>query len=154
MTEGRDEKTGRPPLPHDPELMDQIFKRIGTGRSVRDVMRDEDITIGRDTFYKWLSENEVFADQYARASEERADSVFEEMFEIADDGSNDWMERKRQDGSVEEVINHEHIQRSKLRIDTRKWALARMAPKKYGDKLDLNHGGKVTVNLQGDDADL
>ena len=57
--------------------------------------------------------------------------------DIADDGSNDWVERKNADGSTTEVVNGEHIQRSRVRIDARKWLLSKLAPKKYGDKLEF-----------------
>ena len=65
----------------------------------------------------------------------QADHFADEIIEIADDASNDWMERERKDGSTEAVLNYEHVQRSRLRIDARKWLMARMAPKKYGDKI-------------------
>ena len=59
------------------------------------------------------------------------------MFEIADDGTNDWMERQTRGGEMKVVGAHEHIDRSRLRVDTRKWALARMSPKKYGDQVAM-----------------
>ena len=68
--------------------------------------------------------------------------MFEEMLEIADDGSNDWMERTGKDGETgDKVVDHEHVSRSKLRVDTRKWMLARMAPKKYGDATNIKLSG-------------
>src|SRR5258708_7552309 len=33
------------------------------------------------------------------------------------------------------IVDHENIQRSRLRVDARKWAAARLAPKKYGDHI-------------------
>lgn len=79
--------------------------------------------------------------QYTRAKEESADAMADEILDIADDGSNDYMtvtygEEER------EVINHEALQRSKLRVDTRKFLMAKMKPKRYGDKLDLTTDGK------------
>jgi hypothetical protein len=122
---------------------DEICRRIAAGESLRSVCRDPKMPTP-ETVRVWLQSRKEFLSQYAHAREEQADAIFEEMFEIADDGSNDWMERQKQDGSTEEVLNHEHVQRSKLRIDTRKWALARMAPRKYGDKLSLEHEGNVS----------
>jgi hypothetical protein len=69
------------------------------------------------------------------------DAIAEEALEIADDGSNDWMERRRKDGSTEEVVNSEHVQRSKLRIETRLKLLAKWSPKRYGDKQTHSSGG-------------
>src|SRR4051794_16693229 len=67
-----------------------------------------------------------------RARAAQADHFADEIIAIADDTSGDWIER---DGEL--MVNHEHIQRSRLRVDARKWLMARMAPKKYGDKVVL-----------------
>jgi len=92
-----------------------------------------------------------FLKQYARAKEESADALAEEMLEIADDGRNDWMARNGgtdDEGNAREntyVLNGEHIQRSRVRIDTRKWLASKLKPKKYGDRVDLtNSDGSLT----------
>src|SRR5258707_6607330 len=72
----------------------------------------------------------IFA-RCTRAREEQADKLFREIIEIADDASGDYVTTS--DG--QEVVNHENIQRSRLRVDARKWAAARLAPKKYGDHI-------------------
>jgi hypothetical protein len=76
-----------------------------------------------------------FRDQYARAKNESADVLVEQMIDIADDGTNDFIETE--DGVK---FNHEHVQRSRLRVDTRKWIASKLKPKKYGERLDMNHG--------------
>lgn len=96
------------------------------------------------TVFRWLVANEPFRDQYTLAREAQADTLFDEMLEIADDGSADYKLTNR-DGGPDVVVDSEHIQRSRLRVDTRKWQASKLAPKKYGDKLDLNHGGEVGV---------
>lgn len=97
-----------------------------------------DLGIDRVAVYADLKADHEFANQYARAAELRADEVFDEMFDIADDGLNDWIEQKGPDGQTRGWIeNGEAINRAKLRIDTRKWALARMNPRKYGEKVQL-----------------
>ena len=68
------------------------------------------------------------------AREMQADYIFEEILEIADDGRNDWMERQQEDGGAVMVLNKEHVNRSRLRIDARKWVLARMNAKQYGER--------------------
>lgn len=129
------------------EICAEICALLADGYSLRSVC-ERDGFPSKSTVFRWLAEKETFRDQYARAMEARADAHFEEMFEIADDASNDWMERKNQDEqSIGWQLNGEHVQRSRLRIDTRKWAIARMNAKKYGDKLDLNHGGNVGLNI-------
>lgn len=92
----------------------------------------------KSTVMRWLASHQEFRDQYACAREAQADYYAEEIIEISDDGTNDWMERKLSDGSSEPVENKDVLARSRLRVDTRKWLMARMAPKKYGDKLDID----------------
>lgn len=119
------------------EQADVICERLAMGESMRSICRDESMP-AMSTVFKWLRENEEFSQQYARAKEESADALFEDLLEIADDGSNDWMERNGADGSNGGwVVNGEHIQRSRLRIDARKWAMSKLKPKKYGEKLQV-----------------
>jgi hypothetical protein len=70
-----------------------------------------------------------FRDQYARAREEQADKLFREIIEIADDASGDYVTTS--DGK--RIVDHENIQRSRLRVDAR---AARLAPRKYGDRIE------------------
>lgn len=114
----------------------QFLERVSTQvRSLENISKDADMP-GKTRIYDELNEDEKFADDYAHAREARADNVFEETFEIADNANNDWMAREGESAGYE--LNGEHVQRSRLRLDQRKWALARMAPKKYGDKLALD----------------
>ena len=53
------------------------------------------------------------------------------------------MVRKRADGSIEDVLDAEHVQRSRLRIDTRKWMAGKLAPKKYGEKIEYELSGQI-----------
>jgi len=123
-----------------PEIKVTILTRIAEGESVRSIARDPEMP-AMSTIFKQLAEDKDFSEQYARACEMRADAHFEEMFEIADDAANDWMEHHAGE-NVGWQVNGEHIQRSRLRIDTRKWALARMNPKKYGDKVQQEVTGR------------
>jgi hypothetical protein len=86
---------------------------------------------------RWLNKHAEFRDQYARAREMQAEHFADEILEIADDGSNDWIERENAAGRVVAAIDHEHIQRSRLRVDARRWLMGKMAPKKYGDKVEV-----------------
>ena len=105
----------------------------------------------RDTVREWLKANPTFAAQYARAKEDYAESVFEEIEEIADDGRNDWIERETKRGTYI-ALNEEALGRSRLRIDARKWMLSKLMPKKYGDRIevDANVQGEVKVTIGGD----
>jgi hypothetical protein len=91
-----------------------------------------------------LSDLHGFGERYARAKEIAAHMLAEEIAEIADDGSRDYT--VTEDGR--EIPDHDHINRSKLRVDSRKWLLSKLLPKKYGDKVDLNLGGQGKENPQ------
>lgn len=88
------------------------------------------------TVYQWVLHKPEFAKKYRAAREMQQERHLEEIKEISDDGSNDTY--LDDDGNPR--TDHDVIARSKLRVDTRKWIMARMSPRKYGDKVDLNHG--------------
>lgn len=119
-----------------------ILSKISVDKmSLRKALENRDTSIlpAPVTFLEWVSKDEQLAKQYAYACEERADAIFDEMFDIADDSSNDI--EVTENGLK---VKHEEIQRSRLRVDTRKWALSKMNPKKYGDasKITLEGGDK------------
>ena len=133
------------------QACDEIIASIAKGKSLIATCRDADDWFPAEaTFRLWCDKDPDLAARYARACEVRADAIFEEIFDIADDNQHDI--RVNADGV--ELLNTDHVQRARLRIDARKWALSKMQPKKYGDKLDVNHGGGLTVTICGDDADL
>lgn len=133
---------GRPTIFNEKMAL-EICTRIASGESLKRICED-DAMPSRDTVHVWLldGKHKEFSDSYEKACNTRAENMFDELVEIADDGSNDYMEVERQDGSVSEVVNTEHIQRSRLRVDTRKWYLSKVLPKKYGEKVDVTSGGE------------
>jgi hypothetical protein len=84
---------------------------------------------------KWAREIPAFTEQYTKARKDLLEYWAEEILDIADDGSNDWIKREKEEGRIETVVDSEHINRSRLRVDTRKWLLSKLDAKKYGDKL-------------------
>ena len=116
------------------EKFNEICKLIAQeGMSLRSVLLSSDMPAAI-TFYKWLDKDENKAKQYTRACENRADYFADEILEISDEQNADTYVddtgRVVTDGSV--------IQRSRLKVDTRKWLMSKMQPKKYGDKLDMS----------------
>jgi hypothetical protein len=89
-------------------------------------------------FFKWLREKPEFSQQYTRAKAEQADTLIEEILDIADCTKFD----KTIDENGKVITDHEHITRSRLRVDTRKWVAGKMKPKKYGEKLILDEDSK------------
>lgn len=121
------------------------------GYSIRKIFRVDNPnkpSINRDTFYEWLKENKEFSDQYARACEERSEVMFEEILDIVDCEDNDVTEIDM-DGITISRVNHDVIQRDRLRFDARKWILSKMNPKKYGDKIEVDSTikGEITNNV-------
>jgi hypothetical protein len=124
------------------ETADSICARLCNGESLREICRSEGMP-DKATVMRWLHAQPSFRDQYARAKETGIESIAEDILDIADDARNDWMKRNGADEEAAWVFNGEAARRSQIRIDSRKWLLSKLAPKKYGDKLDLNHGGEV-----------
>jgi len=138
--------TGRPSSFRQ-ELADEICERLSKGEPLEKICRDARMPSSR-TVLRWKGADKEFCDQYACAREEGFDALAVECLEIADDGTNDTYV----DDNGNKRVDADVIQRSKLRIETRLKLLAKWSPKRYGDKLDLNHGGQgdnpVNMNWQ------
>jgi hypothetical protein len=137
---------GRPSI-FSEELAIKICEEIATSsKSLRTICAQDDFPSVR-TVLTWLAEGDKkdgkeefrqFLHQYTRAREMQADVLADEMIEIADD-------RK---GDEKSFVGINRIHRDKLRIESRKWIASKLKPKKYGDKIDLNHSGEVEVVKQ------
>ena len=116
------------------EIAGEICQRIAEGESLRSICARDDMP-AQSTVFRWLADDEraSFRERYARAREAQADTIFDEILDIADDARNDWMLRRGDDDAGWQA-NGEHIQRSRLRIDARRWMAGKLRPKVYGDK--------------------
>lgn len=104
--------------------------------------------VGVQTVLDWTEANAEFAGQYARARARGYQHLADEIIEISDDSSGDVIETENGPR-----LDAEFVARSRLRVDSRKWMLAKMLPKVYGDKIEHEHKGGLTVTLQsGDEA--
>jgi len=115
------------PSDYNEALAADICAKLVDGHSLRAVCRSESMP-SISSVMLWLTKHPSFSEQYAKATEERAAGMFEDMLDIADD--------------VE--TEPASIAKARLRVDTRKWALSRMNPKKYGDKVQVD--ANVTMN--------
>ena len=129
-------KIGRP-TKYTKKLADEICSLLSSGKSIREVCEKPGMP-SPATIFNWLldEDKEEFLENYERAQEARADMMFEELISIADS-------------------KNKNVMRDRLRVDTRKWVLSRMKPKKYGDKLDVTSGGEklptpIMTNVSGD----
>lgn len=128
------------------EKFDFIINEIELGSSLRKALQIYGMP-SSCTFYEWIEEDESKAKQYARACNLRADNLFEEILEIADKQDKDVV---GEDENGNEIVNHNIVQRNRLQIDARKWMLAKLNPKKYGDRQEIDHtskGNPIFVNL-------
>lgn len=114
------------PTAFSQEIADQLCERLADGESLRFICQDQNMPT-KAAVFRWLSANAEFADQYARARETQADSLFDDILVIAD---------------TEEDTN-----KARVKIDARKWMAGKMRPKVYGDKLGVEHSGGVTINV-------
>lgn len=127
-------KPGRPSR-LTPAMSEAICARLAEGESLRSICEDEEFP-AYSTVKAWEQKDAEFSAASLRAREIGCHALAEDCLKIADDGRNDWMERRGKDDAGW-VANGEHIQRSRLRIDTRMRLLGKWLPKVYGDKLAL-----------------
>lgn len=136
-------RVGAPEI-YTKELADKVCSELALGKSLRTVTKDKNMP-SMATVFRWFTSHPEFRTQYDVAKQESADAMGEEIIEISDDGTNDWMEDGYEKGKTPGWhLNGENIQRSKLRVDTRKFLMAKMKPKKYGDKLEVESSGEIT----------
>lgn len=116
------------------KLADRICEALANGKSLRSVCLEKGIP-DMSTIFAWIRTNEEFSKQYARACEERTEALAEEVIDLSDDASSVIVGNDKSDNA--------RVSAQKLRVDTRRWIMSKMKPKKYGDKLDLTSDGKV-----------
>lgn len=129
-------RIGRP-TKYTKELADEVCSQLSEGKSMRTVCKDTKLPSSR-TLFRWLRTNEEFCQQYTRAKEESADALTDEMLDIADNATNDYMEEIGKDGQSKGYqLNGDHVRRSTLRIETRKWLASKLKPKRYGNNISV-----------------
>lgn len=132
---------GRPEIWTE-ELADKICGGLALGQSLKKVLEPDGMP-DHSTIFNWLRTKEGFLERYQLAKEAGTEAMAEYLLDIADDGTNDYMEDEYMKGKTPGwQLNGENIQRSKLRVDARKWLMSKYKPKKYGDKIDMTTNGK------------
>lgn len=138
-------KIGRPSK-YTKQIAESICEQLSEGIPLREICRQDGMPAWR-TIYDWMRQDEALSTAIAHARDLGYDSLAEECLDIADDANNDWMERTDKDGrSLGWIVNGEHVQRSKLRIETRLKLLAKFNPKKYGESV--THKGDAENPLE------
>lgn len=149
MTTETKKKRGRPPTAYTQERASEILRRLAAGESLRSICKDTHLP-NRETVNDWvINDTNGFASHYARARELGFDEVAEESVEISDDGRNDWIENNDPDNPGYR-LNGENVQRSRLRVDTRKWYLAKLSAR-YADRQNIDINGSLELKQMSDD---
>jgi hypothetical protein len=110
------------PLVYDPQTTKQLIcAKMANGKSLRAICREDEMP-SKQVVLKWLSEDEEFATLYARSREAMTDEWFEEIRDVAFNDAEDANSRR-------------------VKMDALKWAVSKLAPRKYGDKVEQTHVG-------------
>lgn len=129
---------------YTPEVADQICERLARGETLRGICRGEGMP-SASSMLRWVEKDfDGLAERYADARARQIEHWADELLDISDDGSNDWMERNQADNPGWQ-LNGEHVQRSRLRSDNRKWLLSKLKPEKYGDRLETKNTTTLDV---------
>jgi hypothetical protein len=126
-----------PVTKYSEELFESVCDKIATSADGLEKICQE-CGISARHFHRWIAENENLRQKYASAREEQADFLADQILKLADDKSGD-----TQAGEFGEVGNAAAIQRSRLQVEARKWIAAKLKPKKYGDKVEVDQ----TINV-------
>lgn len=117
-TEKSKKRIGRPST-YTPEIADEICEQIVLGKSLVAITRENIEMPNVATVYRWMREHADFCNRYARARQDQADTLADEITDIAD--------------------NEPDPNKARVRVDARKWVAAKLKPKKYGDRQVIEH---------------
>lgn len=133
------------PTTYNSVIADSICDQLALGRSIIQISDDPDYP-AESTIYNWLNRFPEFLEKYTRARELQAEHYASEIVALADTPVEARKTLIRPDGS-EEITIGDAIERSKLQIEARKWIAMKLLPKKYGERLGLEHSGESELRL-------
>jgi len=133
------------PTDYTVEFAKDFCDRVATSsKSIATIAKEIKVPYG--TIREWLRVKSEFSAMYEQAKRDQADFLVDEILEIADDKSGDLI-----DTDNGTMANNANVNRSKLQVDARKWAAARLNARKYGDKTEVsqtNTNMNITVTAQ------
>lgn len=137
-------------MAYSPEEIEETFlnicKEMSDGKSLIKCLRE--FKVGNSTFFEWLHADKEKQENYARACAIRADILFDEIIDIADTTEEGKIITTDESGKTKETVG-DMIQHRRLKIDARKWHIARTSPKKYGEKtINENHNKNENINIE------
>lgn len=124
-------------------IFNTVFELIEGGKSLRFALKETNIS--SSTFFIWIEEDEEKSKRYERATDLRADILFDEIIDIAYN-TEEGVTTKVTDRGVE-VTTGDMLGHRRLKIDALKWSLSKLNPKKYGDKVQQEHSGEIKQTI-------
>ena len=133
--------TGRP-SDYSPEMGELICAKIASGKTLSEICRKQGMP-ARQTVLRWRREHSGFDTEYTRARVDQMENWGDDCVEIADDDTLDTLDSVDKQGNSIQVANHANVQRDRLRIDTRKFMMSKIARHIYGERVNHEHSGEI-----------
>lgn len=130
-----------------------ICAEMAGGSSLTKCLREHPALPSRKIIMREVLEIPEYAARYARARDALLECWADDIIDISDDGTTDYITKVGRNGHEYEAVDQEHIQRSRLRVDSRKWLLSKLKPETYGDKIEASVSGAV-AHLHADITSL
>ena len=148
---------GRPTLYSD-EIAHEICERLANGESLLQIVNDKPSHYPeRSTIYSWLSTRPAFLDMYTQARVAQTECVLDNALHAAMDDSNDTITLYDKSGNPYTAANQAALQRSKLKVEACLKIVEKLAPRKYGSKVELSGSEtsplKVSIQIDLGDSD-
>lgn len=125
------------------EVVSTIFARIAQGESVVSICSDPGMP-AQSAFYKWMDSKPELVERYTCARKSQANTIFDKMLNVAENTEIGITKKIKPEG--EEITEGDMLGHRKLKIDTYKWILSKLEPKKYGEKIDIDMTADVTTH--------
>ena len=122
------------PTTYNNHIATVICIRIAEGESLRQILRGEGMPV-QSAVYEWLLRHPEFAERYTRAREEQADTLADEIIDIADEQPEIVVVTDKTGKVIEHKLDGAFLQWQKNRIEARKWTAMKLKPRKYGDRV-------------------
>lgn len=134
-------KIGRPSTKTE-AITNAICERIACGETLTAICKEPGMP-GYETVWRWRQKDSAFDQLYMRARVAQMERWADEIVEISDDTSSDVITKTTPQGREYDAFDTDHINRSRLRVDTRKFLMAKIAPHLYGERVEVEHTGTV-----------
>jgi hypothetical protein len=135
------------PKRYDPKMAERILERLANGETATQICRDPDMP-QYSALKRWERDNADFSRRYEIARRQCCEYHTDEIISIADDSTNDYIERLRADGTPYLAYNRENVERSRLRVDSRKWNASKILRHVYGEKAEVDVRTPDGINVK------